>query len=535
MLNCICEGMKKIKILLLSLLPAVGLCAQNPLLVLEAEDAVLTPPVKVKYVNGYSGDAYVGDNDSGSEILFRNVYVDKEGTYEFRTYYTSMFIRSIAVQTGFYAPVVIGMTETTEDWNRPPVGMMLSYIYLDKGDNTIKITPYNGGGPNIDKFEIWETEVKMPKPEKMKAAYAYDLTDNAVITINGKDISGSALNDNDEYTAYDLQGSSDYIYITCTDPCLITGYLFSEGEVTSQNVDSWSLEYSVDGRNYSQLTSGASTRYSAATLFTINRQPHADAGKAARYYRIDTKGRNVGEIQLFGIPYYESADHKNFPADITENVDVFSNVIGSPLGAFTIADERYFNLFDRDMERKYYSDESPVFNVEVELDKPYRLDYYTLTSCQDYPERDPKSWVVEGFDKDWEAESEVNGFVFPCRYATMKFAVNGTKLYKGYRLRTIENNGADSFQLLKWQLFGSDKPSSVTKPVAEGIDVATQNREIVITMDSDGFCKVVNLSGQIVYESEIAGRVNRIPVPPGAYLVGVIVQQERVVQKVIVK
>lgn len=411
MLNCICEGMKKIKILLLSLLPAVGLCAQNPLLVLEAEDAVLTPPVKVKYVNGYSGDAYVGDNDSGSEILFRNVYVDKEGTYEFRTYYTSMFIRSIAVQTGFYAPVVIGMTETTEDWNRPPVGMMLSYIYLDKGNNTIKITPYNGGGPNIDKFEIWETEVKMPKPEKMKAAYAYDLTDNAVITINGKDISGSALNDNDEYTAYDLQGSSDYIYITCTDPCLITGYLFSEGEVTSQNVDSWSLEYSVDGRNYSQLTSGASTRYSAATLFTINRQPHADAGKAARYYRIDTKGRNVGEIQLFGIPYYESADHKNFPADITENVDVFSNVIGSPLGAFTIADERYFNLFDRDMERKYYSDESPVFNVEVELDKPYRLDYYTLTSCQDYPERDPKSWVVEGFDKDWEAVSEVNGFV----------------------------------------------------------------------------------------------------------------------------
>ena len=120
--------MKKFKILLLSLLPAAGLCAQNPLLVLEAEDAVLTPPVKVKYVNGYSGDAYVGDNDNGSEILFRNVYVDKEGTYEFRTYYTSMFIRSIAVQTGFYAPVVIGMTETTEDWNSTPDDMMLSYI-----------------------------------------------------------------------------------------------------------------------------------------------------------------------------------------------------------------------------------------------------------------------------------------------------------------------------------------------------------------------------------------------------------------------
>ena len=58
MLNCICEGMKKIKILRLSLLPAVGLCAlKNPLLVLEAEDA-RSPHTSGKgqrYVNGYSG------------------------------------------------------------------------------------------------------------------------------------------------------------------------------------------------------------------------------------------------------------------------------------------------------------------------------------------------------------------------------------------------------------------------------------------------------------------------------------------------
>ena len=148
---------KKITSLCFALLAACSLYAQEPLLVLEAEDARLTPPVKVKYVDGYSGNAYVGDNDSGSEIVFENIYVEKAGTYEFRTYYTSMFIRSIAVQSGFYTPVILTMTETTEDWNRPPVGMMLSYIYLDEGYNTLRITPYNGGGPNIDKFELWET------------------------------------------------------------------------------------------------------------------------------------------------------------------------------------------------------------------------------------------------------------------------------------------------------------------------------------------------------------------------------------------
>ena len=161
---------RKITVLCFALLAACALYAQEPLLVLEAEDARLTPPVKVKYVDGYSGNAYVGDNDSGSEIVFENIYVEKAGTYEFRTYYTSMFIRSIAVQSGFYTPVILTMTETTEDWNRPPVGMMLSYIYLDEGYNTLRITPYNGGGPNIDKFELWETGVNMPKPEKESAA-----------------------------------------------------------------------------------------------------------------------------------------------------------------------------------------------------------------------------------------------------------------------------------------------------------------------------------------------------------------------------
>lgn len=526
---------KKLTVLLLALLPAFGLGAQEPLMVLEAEEATLTPPVKVKYVEGYSGDAYVGDNDSGSEILFENIYVEEEGTYEFRTYYTSMFIRSIAVQSGFYAPVILTMTTTTEDWNRPPVGMMLSYIYLDKGYNTLRITPYNGGGPNIDKFEIWETAVNMPKPEKEKAALGYDLTDESVVTIDGADYSASALNDNDEYTSCEMPGTSKYIHITCPEPCLITGYLFSDGTAGTAGVDAWTLEYSTDGQNYTRLSPASSTRYSAATLYAVNRQPHADAARAARYYRVGTQGGRVGEIQLFGIPYYANDDHKNFPPDITAGVDLYSSVLGSPLGAYTVADERYFNLFDRDMERKYYSDEGPVFTVEIELDKPYRLDSYTLTSCQDYPERDPRSWVVEGFDRDWEVVSEVADFVFPCRYATMKFEVNGTKLYKGYRLRTLENNGADAFQLLKWQLFGSDRPSAVTPVGNDAVQVVADGRGIVVKALDASRCQVVNLSGQTVYEGSVSETGSRIEVAAGVYLVAVTGPRDRVVRKVAVK
>ena len=38
----------------------------------------------------------------------------------------------------------------------------------------------------------------------------------------------------------------------------------------------------------------------------------------------------------------------------------------------------------------------------------------------------------------------------------MKFNGNPAKLYRGFRLNVTENNGADRFQLLKWQLFGSE-------------------------------------------------------------------------------
>ena len=527
--------MKRLKFLLFFCSYIFCSVAQNPIQILEAENAELTLPVKVKYVNGFSGNAYVGDNDPGSEIVFRNVNVPEEGTYEFRTYYASMHIRSIAVQSGYYPPVILTMTETTEDWNRPPVGMMLSYIYLDKGNNTIKITPYNGGGPNIDKFEIWETGVHMSKPEIKKSAFTYDLTDDAKITINGKDVTKSSLNDNDEFTIYENNEPSSDVYIECPEPCLITGYLFSEGPDVSQNTKNWELEYSTDGIDYYALSPTQTNILSTAVLFTINRQPHADSGKAAKYYKVKTQGRNIGEIQLFGIPYLASDKPKNFPADITDGVDLTTKAFGTPLGAFSIADERFYNLFDRNMEKKYYSDESLTCNVEIELEKSYRLDYYTLTSCQDYPERDPRTWVVEGFDRDWEVISEVQGFEFPCRYATMKFPANNRKIYKGFRLRTSENNGGNAFQLLKWQLFGGDTPSGIQNYENTPVKIYSSNREIVIRSEKTGAYQISNLTGQTIHNGTIMNDTNHIPVSPGIYIVSIKIEKDNIVRKIIIE
>ncbi len=513
--------------------------AQEVIMTLEAEKAELTAPVKIKYVSGYSGNAYVGDNDPGSVITFRNVNIENEGTYEFRTYYTSMHIRSVAVKSGIYPKVIVTTPQTTLDWNTPPVAVMVTYIYLNKGANTIAITPYNGGGPNIDKFEICKTAVSMTRPDPVKVTFDYDLTDDAAISSNKTTENLSHITDNEEYTVYSYSGSSAEIKIECNMPYLLTGYLLSSGANDSKNAKTWKLEYSADGNTYSAVTPSKTEDLENGAFFHINRLPHQ--GNAAKYYRVTAYGGSIGEIQLFGIPYLANTDNKNFPEDITKGVDYRNKVLGEPLGVYVYGsfDERCYNLFDRDMSKKYYSGDVANFSVQIELSIPAALDYYTMTSCQDYVERDPKTWVVEGFDKNWETVSEIRNFLFPTRYATMKFYCEPTKKYRGYRLRTLDNNGADRFQLLKWQLFEKTGIFPVAQTSYSGpstiYSVYSAGQEIIMKTEESGYYQICNLAGQPVNTGRLDAPEYRVPANKGIYIVKIVTGKETRTQKVVVK
>ena len=152
-----------------TILSASWVQAQEVLVSLEAEDGIITLPAKVKPTNGttvagLSGGKYVGDNDPGSSIVFTNVEVPETGTYEFKTYYMSMQNRSIAIKVNNYSEFISTVTNTTPGWDNPPTNTMSTYIYMDKGMNTITITPQGSGGPNLDKFEIITTDVELPTP-----------------------------------------------------------------------------------------------------------------------------------------------------------------------------------------------------------------------------------------------------------------------------------------------------------------------------------------------------------------------------------
>lgn len=127
-----------------ALMTASWLQAQDVLVTLEAEKGIITLPAKVKPVDGstvegISGGKYVGDNDPGSSIVFNDVEVPEAGTYEFKTYYMSMQNRSIAVKVNNYSEYISTVSNTTPGWDVPPTNEMSTYIYMDKGKNTIKL------------------------------------------------------------------------------------------------------------------------------------------------------------------------------------------------------------------------------------------------------------------------------------------------------------------------------------------------------------------------------------------------------------
>ena len=156
--------------------------AQDFVCRIEAENATLTPPVKVKEVSAdHSGGKYVGDNDPGSAIEFK-VNIDKEGTYEFRTHYMcGDDSRGIYIRVQNYKEVTCKVPSTTDDWNLPPSKMMSANVYMDAGENTVIVTPYPNAGPNIDCFDIYTTKEVLTSDEAaqymgISKSYLYKLT-----------------------------------------------------------------------------------------------------------------------------------------------------------------------------------------------------------------------------------------------------------------------------------------------------------------------------------------------------------------------
>jgi len=81
---------------------------------------------------------------------------------------------------------------------------------------------------------------------------------------------------------------------------------------------------------------------------------------------------------------------------------------------------------------------------------------YTLTSADDSPGRDPKSWTLQGSTDGttWVTLDTRSNLDFSDRRQTRAFVIGNTTAYPRYRLQITANHGAAETQLAEWELLG---------------------------------------------------------------------------------
>ena len=104
---------------------------------------------------------------------------------------------------------------------------------------------------------------------------------------------------------------------------------------------------------------------------------------------------------------------------------------------------------------------------------PRAVTSYSITSADDFPDRDPRSWVLEGclnrcpligHDPDWIELHTASSQTFSSRYQTKTFNLSNSTAYSRYRLRITATNGeylgTQPTQLAEIELHGGTTASA---------------------------------------------------------------------------
>lgn len=111
-------------------------------------------------------------------------------------------------------------------------------------------------------------------------------------------------------------------------------------------------------------------------------------------------------------------------------------------------------LVDGTINTKYLTGGAATWMM-WKMDREFIATYYTLTSGNDAPERDPKNWILEGSNdgENWTELDRQDEVKFNSRFERKIFLINNTTPYSHYRLNVSAYNGSNLFQLDEWTLY----------------------------------------------------------------------------------
>jgi MYXO-CTERM domain-containing protein len=142
--------------------------------------------------------------------------------------------------------------------------------------------------------------------------------------------------------------------------------------------------------------------------------------------------------------------------------------------------------FDDDSRTKWLATESAAW-LRYQAAAPCAARFYTLTSADDEPARDPKEWVVEGSnDGDtWIALDQRQHQNFAFRHQTRVYQLSKDAAFQNYRLRFTANHGDPELQLAEVEFLSVRGEGAIAQPSA-----ATQTQP-ALPQDESLFTRLV--------------------------------------------
>ena len=123
--------------------------------------------------------------------------------------------------------------------------------------------------------------------------------------------------------------------------------------------------------------------------------------------------------------------------------------------------------FDNSLKTKWLAfDQSPWVQIHFAKDMAFTAANYSITSANDFPQRDPKSWTVEGSNDgvNFVTLDSRRDEVFKARRETKRYAIASPNAYKYYRLNISANQGDERTQLIEFDLLDNDGKSVIERP-----------------------------------------------------------------------
>lgn len=148
--------------------------------------------------------------------------------------------------------------------------------------------------------------------------------------------------------------------------------------------------------------------------------------------------------------------------DVTDApIDVISGSILGKIeqvtasGEYTDAGEIRENAADGDSNTKWlvFTDTRAGW-LAYRLIEPAAVNHYAITSANDFPDRDPRDWELQGSQdgRDWTTLDRRTGETFDARFQRKEYRFENTTAYAHYRLNITANGGSGIIQLAEWDI-----------------------------------------------------------------------------------